>query len=189
MALAQDNPKKLRQALSDSLPSVDQAGALPDRAPAFTYVPPSHARALDPDTSVVEGIRGAGKSFWWAHLFSDSHRQFISSAFPEARFDANVKVVQAFGAQPSSTDAPSQEVLAAISKEFPPRAIWRAVCAHKIGFPTPFPRGAKWKERVAWVAANPEDFDDMLQQSDADLERRDQTLIVLFDALDRLADR
>lgn len=188
MALLQNSPKKLRHALSDSVPAVDQAGAEPDREPAFTYVPPSHARALDPDTSVVEGIRGAGKSFWWAHLFSESHREFISGAFPETRFTANVKVVQAFGAQQSSADAPSQEVLASMNKEFPPRAIWRAVCAYKVDFPEPFPRKAKWKDRVAWVANNPEDFDELLQRADSALDAKGQTLIVLFDALDRLAD-
>jgi hypothetical protein len=181
--------KKLRQALSESLPSVDQAGAAPDRQPAFTYVPPSHARALDPDTSVVEGIRGSGKSFWWAHLFSESHRQFITDAFPETRFDSGVRAVQAFGAQPISIDAPSQDVLATLMSEFPVRAIWRAVCAHKVGFRAPFPqKPAKWTDRVRWVAGHPEEFDELLQEADSDLDSKNQTLVVLFDALDRLAD-
>ncbi len=188
MVAAQFDPKKLRQALRDSLPPVDHAGAEPDREPAFTYVPPSHARALDPDTSVVEGIRGAGKSFWWAHLSSERHRQFITGAFPEARFDARVKVVQGFGAQATSVDAPSQDVLAALIKDFPARPIWRAVFAHKAGFAAPFPASGKWTERVAWVASNPEEFDEMLQLVDADLAVQNQTLVILFDALDRLAD-
>ena len=45
--------ERLRQALRESLPEVDHAGADPDREPAFTYVPPSHAKALDPDVSVA----------------------------------------------------------------------------------------------------------------------------------------
>lgn len=174
--------------MRDSLPPVDHAGAEPEREPAFTYVPPSHARALDPDNSVVEGIRGSGKSFWWAHLTSEPHRRFISGAFPEARFDAGLRVVQAFGAQPSSVDAPSQDVLAALIKDFPARAIWRGVCAFKVGFDAPFPKNESWKERVSWVHTNPETFDDRLRQADEALAAQNQTLVVLFDALDRLAD-
>lgn len=188
MVADQHDARLLRLALRDSLPPVDHAGAEPEREPAFTYVPPSHARALDPDNSVVEGIRGSGKSFWWAHLTSEPHRRFISGAFPEARFDTGIQVVQAFGAQPSSVDAPSQAVLAALIKDFPARAIWRAVCALKVGFDAPFPKTGKWSERVAWVHANPETFDDMLRQADEALVAKNQTLVVLFDALDRLAD-
>ena len=76
---------ELRAALRESLPAVDQAGAADMRNPAFTFVPPSHAKALDIDSSVVEGIRGAGKSFWWAHLASEAHRRYIEVAFPDIR--------------------------------------------------------------------------------------------------------
>ncbi|MBI3156061.1 MAG: hypothetical protein HYZ20_11700 [Burkholderiales bacterium] len=180
---------ELRWALRDALPEVDHAGAEPDRDPAFTYVPPSHAKALDPDSSVVEGIRGAGKSFWWAHLSSEPHRQFIAAAFPEIRFDGKVRVVQAFGAQQSSGDAPSQDVLASLMAQgLGPRAIWRAVVAHKIGLNAPFPSQARWIERVRWVSENAEDFDQLLQAADSQLERDRSTLVILFDALDRLGD-
>ena len=62
--------KSLRQAIAEGLPQVAHAGAITQQPPALTYVPPSHAKALDPENSVVEGIRGAGKSFWWAALSS-----------------------------------------------------------------------------------------------------------------------
>ncbi|WP_295442679.1 hypothetical protein [uncultured Thiodictyon sp.] len=182
-----DQTRLLRLALRETLPPVDQAGAEPERGPAFTYVPPSHARALDPDNSVVQGIRGSGKSFWWAHLTSEPHRRFIRGAFPEVRFDPDLRVVQAFGAQPSSENAPSQAVLASLIKDYPARAIWRAVCAAKVEFAAPFPQ-ADWQARVAWVHENPEAFDTLLTQADRELESKNQTLVVLFDALDRLAD-
>ncbi|HNN98226.1 MAG TPA: hypothetical protein PKI03_38440 [Pseudomonadota bacterium] len=180
---------RIRQALRESLPEVDQAGADPDRPPAFTYVPPSHAKALDPDVSVVEGIRGSGKSFWWAHLSSEPHRKFIGAAFPETRFGDQVRVEQGFGAQSSSTDAPSQEVLASLVEGgYSTRVIWRAVLAHKAGFGAPFPSAAKWRDRVQWVRSNPEDFDELLLQADLALQADGKTLVILFDALDRLGD-
>jgi hypothetical protein len=181
--------ERLRQALRESLPEVDHAGADPDREPAFTYVPPSHAKALDPDVSVVEGIRGSGKSFWWAHLSSEPHRKFIGAAFPETRFGDQVKVEQGFGAQPSSTDAPSQEVLAELVEAgYSARAIWRAVLAHKAQFGAPFPAAAKWRDRVQWVRSNAEDFDELLLKADQALQTDGKTLVILFDALDRLGD-
>jgi len=181
--------KELRQALRDSLPPVDHAGKEPERSPAFTYVPPSHARALDPDTCIVEGIRGSGKSFWWAHLSSKPHQKFITGAFPEAKISSQVTAVQAFGAQSNSVDSPSQDVLAAlIEKKYNSRIIWRAVCAHKLGFGGAFPAKGNWQKRVDWVAKHPEEFDELLLDADSKLNAKNQTIVILFDALDRLAD-
>lgn len=183
-----DSARRIRQALLQSLPPVDQAGSHDERDPAFTYVPPSHAKALDPDCSVVEGIRGAGKSFWWSHLASEPHRRFIEAAFPDLRLPHETLAVQAFGAQATSQDAPSPDLLAKLIQAHPPRAVWRAVLALKAAFPSPFPATAKWPERVAWVAENPEAFDELLLQRDAQLDAQGSTLVVMFDALDRLAD-
>lgn len=177
----------LRQALRESLPPVDQAGSHDEREPAFTYVPPSHAKALDADCSLVEGIRGSGKSFWWAHLVSEPHRRFIEVAFPDIRLAHDTVAVQAFGAQANSQDAPSQDVMSALAAKHPPRALWRAVLAHKAGFQAPFPANGKWSERVGWVDHNPEDFDELLTKRDAELHAQGKTLVVMFDALDRLA--
>ncbi|WP_156350885.1 hypothetical protein [Pseudomonas sp. EGD-AK9] len=178
----------LRRAFIESLPSVDHAGSDPDREPAFTYVPPSHAKALDPDVSVVEGIRGAGKSFWWAQLASEEHRSAIVKAFPEIRLESGVRVTQAFGAQLSSADSPSEGVLTALIAQYPARAIWKAVLAQKAGFCEGFPRDGEWAEKVRWVAESPEAFDRMLQRIDLGLDAKGETLVVLFDALDRLAE-
>lgn len=183
-----ESARCIREALLQSLPPVDQAGSHDERHPAFTYVPPSHAKALDPDCSVVEGIRGAGKSFWWSHLASEPHRRFIEAAFPDLRLQHKTLAVQAFGAQATSQDAPSPDVLAKLIKEHPPRAVWRAVLALKASFPSPFPANAKWPERVTWVAENPEAFDELLQRRDAELDAQGSTLVIMFDALDRLAD-
>jgi hypothetical protein len=180
---------ELRAALRESLPAVDQAGAGDTRSPAFTFVPPSHAKALDIESSVIEGIRGAGKSFWWAHLVSEAHRRYIAEAFPDIRLGANFAAVQAFGAQSAATGAPSQDVLAVLLKKHPARAIWRAVLAHSAAFGVPFPAtSTKWADRVQWVAEQPEEFDELLRAKDAELDAKGTSLVVLFDALDRLAD-
>jgi hypothetical protein len=184
-----DEASELRAALRESLPAVDQAGSADVRSPAFTFVPPSHAKALDVDNSVVVGIRGAGKSFWWAHLASEAHRHYLEAAFPEAHLGVGAfDAVQAFGAQSISTQAPSQDVLSSLLKSHAARTVWRAVLAHCAGFGPPFPASAKWAERVQWVAGQPEAFDELLRAKDSELEAKGKSLVVLFDALDRLAD-
>lgn len=179
---------ELRHALAESLPAIDQAGDADMRGPQFTFLPPSHAKALDADSSVVEGIRGSGKSFWWGHLASANHRRHIQMVYPEVRLDSSFDAVQAFGAQSISTQAPSQDVLALLLKNYSARAIWRAVLAHAAGFDAPFPAVTKWSERVKWVAEQPEEFDELLRIKDAELDGKGRTLVVLFDALDRMAD-
>lgn len=194
MDLTRTDVTRLRAAVSEGLPAIDQAGAAVEQGPAMTYVPPAHAQALDADRCIVEGIRGAGKSFWWAALNSEPHRRHIARAFPDAHLSDAIIVKQGFGAASGSLDAPSQDVLAALlAKRFTPRTIWRAVVARQLDFQKPFPRiGARgiepWEARTAWVRDNPESFDEMLMACDRGLSERTQRILILFDALDRLAE-
>ncbi|WNV05122.1 hypothetical protein RP726_01625 [Candidatus Methylospira mobilis] len=183
------NVRKLRAGVREAADSLDQAGGQPNRLPGFTYVPPSHARALDPQSTLVEGIRGAGKSFWWAQLASSTHRAFIQSAYPEARFGTGIKVVRGFGTGLSTKDAPGADVLAQlVEQNYRPRAIWRAVLAHHAGFSGEFAQLGRWSDRADWVQNHAEDFDELLDQADRALDQRGETLLILFDALDRLAE-
>lgn len=178
----------LRGGLREAADSLDQAQSRPDRPPAFTYVPPSHARALDPDATLVEGVRGAGKSFWWAQLASPLHREFIQKVFPEVRLAQQLRIEHGFGTGLSTDKAPSAAVLAELVTTHHPRSIWRAVLAFHAGFGGEFAQLGRWSERVQWVQTHAEDYDALLEEADQRLESQDQTLLILFDALDRLAD-
>jgi hypothetical protein len=179
--------QQLRMGLKEATDSLDQTQSRPGK-PVFTYVPPSHARALDPDATLVEGIRGAGKTFWWAQLASTEHREFVRTAFPEARLPTQLRVARGFGVGLAITEAPSPDVLAELILTYRPRSIWRAVLALHAGFLGEFAQLKKWSERVQWVQTHAEDFDTQLEQIDRAMESQGETLLVLFDALDRLAD-
>lgn len=185
------NVQKVRAGLIESLPAIDQAGGKIEQPVPYTYVPPSHAKALDPDSSLIEGIRGAGKSFWWSALLSANHRSFVSRAFPDAHLPQNVNIVSGFGDSSGSVDTPSKDVLASLA--VPPRSIWRALVAEKGGFGGSFAKmrrqgNVTWKSRAEWVQNNPEEFDNLLGELDRKLVKDDRHLVILFDALDRLAD-
>lgn len=178
----------LRAALHGALPENDQISGIL-REPQFTYVPPSHAKALNPDNTIVEGMRGAGKSHWWAALNLPQHRRYLAAAFPEARIESDFTTSQGFGLGLSPKDAPSKDTLASLLARNKPRHIWQAVVAVHAKLPYPFPQGdAKWETRVRWIKDNPEDYETLIYNVGDERSRNNRKHLILFDALDRLAD-
>lgn len=179
----------VRSGIKEAAAVLAQDQATSHRPEAFTYVPPTHARALDLDATLIEGIRGAGKSFWFSLLASPKHLSFVRSSFPEARLPQGVKVAQGFGMGLSITQAPDAETLAHLMEQkFRERSIWRAVLAHHIGVGGGFAQLKSWTDRVLWVQQNPEGYAHEIEQADQRLSSQGETLLVLFDALDRMAD-
>ncbi len=179
---------KMREALLEALPEYDQASSEPERTPKFTYVPPSHARALDPENTIVEGMRGAGKSHWWSALNKVEHRKYLESVFPETRISEKIEISQGYGVNSSPEQWPGKDTLASLVKTYEPRHIWQAVIAVHANFPEPFPRKlGKWTDMVKWVSSHAEDYDNLLYQVDQALARDQKVRLVLFDGLDRLA--
>lgn len=179
----------IRSGIKEAAAVLAQEQATSNRPEAFTYVPPTHARALDLDATLIEGIRGAGKSFWFSLLASPKHLSFVRASFPEARLPQGVKVAQGFGMGLSISQAPDAETLAdLIGQKFRERSIWRAVLAHHTGVGGGFAELNNWSDRVRWVQQNPEAFAHEIEQADQRLSSKGETLLVLFDALDRMAD-
>jgi hypothetical protein len=178
----------IRQGIQEAASTLDQTQVSAKQPPSFTYVPPTHARALDPEATLIEGMRGAGKSFWWSLLASTEHREFVQASFPEAQLPSNIVVGQGFGTAFSNEKYPDPETLAKLVQTFKPRIIWRAVVAVHARFDGSFAKLTDWANRVQWVDSNPEKFSVALAAADQRFEKTGSTLLVLFDALDRLAD-
>lgn len=72
-----------------NLPGDNSADAVGSRAPKLEelYAPVRHAAALDPSSPIVQGSRGAGKSFWAGVLFSDQLRRAAAMAYPRLGLD------------------------------------------------------------------------------------------------------
>ena len=87
----------LREAICWSVPR--QGAQFGDEPPElrFVYVPRAHAHALDADSMLVQGIRGAGKSLWWAALQSDRHRDRVARALSRSRIGEGSGVSTGFG--------------------------------------------------------------------------------------------
>lgn len=179
---------RIRQGIQEAAGTLDQTQVSANQPPSFTYVPPTHARALDLEATLVEGMRGAGKSFWWSLLASTEHREFVQSNYPEAQLPERIVVGQGFGTAFANEKYPDPETLSQLARRFKPRTIWRAVIAVHAQFDSDFAKLSDWLQRIQWVDDNPEKYSIALAAADQRLQKAGSTLLVLFDALDRLAD-
>jgi hypothetical protein len=186
--LARLDPVSTREVLSQ-LPDVAAQESLEPPTLDHVYVPLGHQRALSLDAGIVVGMRGAGKSLWTAVLSSRGHRNFVAS-FIHSPALANVEVCVGFGLDESNAYFPSETVLAdLVTRGYEPRAIWQAVVLRHalrvLGMKPPF--ALDWRTTVWWVAQNPEEVGARFAECDRQLHAMGKTLLVLFDALDRLA--
>ncbi|WP_373500084.1 hypothetical protein [Desulfococcus sp.] len=180
-------PHQLREVIVNALPEdTSRHGNEPELR--FTYLPATHAKALRPESMLVVGIRGSGKSFWWSALQKPEHRETVGK---DIGLNRNTKVSTGFGERPQPDDYPGKDTLTRLLVEFEARSIWRTVVLKQIGggrLPEEFNSLNRWKDRIGWLKENPEPVEQFFYQVDNELESRQTYHLVLFDALDRTAD-
>lgn len=178
------NSRTIRNALLETLPEKTSLhGGMP--GPQFVHLPASHAKALDPDVQLVVGMRGAGKSFWWAALQQEELRRLIAARNSRLEAIEKAEIFLGFGEKPDPDRYPSRDVLDQLLAEHDARLIWRTVLAFALGgLPETLP---SWKDKVAHVTAEPEAIDRFLRECDDKYVREERYVVILFDALDRTA--
>jgi len=180
-------PKDLREGILSAIPeqSSQHGKAL---SLGQTYLPVAHAKALDPDVMLVEGMRGAGKSVWFIALQQPELRRWLGNS---TGISEDTYVTVGFGEAPRGDDFPTKDTLIAAVKSFEPRLIWKTVVFRQISkakAPKTFLRLTKWADRISWVKEHPEETDALLYKIDEELQAKGLHHLVLFDALDRTAD-
>jgi len=159
--------------------------------PEAVYVVPGHESALNPDTAVVVGDRGTGKSFWSAALNGEATRVVIGRQLKRLKLD-RVKVSWGYSSATSNRHHPSRRGLKRLLEQgYQPEDIWRTVILHQLIEETPhseFLAADSWEARVAKVAADPEAEERLLAELDGALKARGERQLIVFDALDRLGD-
>ena len=111
-----------REALA-SLPTGTSHGESP--APEHVYLPMSHLRAMKPDTLLVTGMRGAGKTFWWTALQEISVRRLLGRQTDRFLLSENDTIRTGFGVVAALDDYPSKDVLQQlIGSCLEPRLVW-----------------------------------------------------------------
>lgn len=151
------------------------------------YAPETHAAALAPNTPIVLGPRGSGKSFWAGVLGRDETRAAAASAYPRLGLD---KVVAQFGytgiGGPDGISA--EQIDALVSRDAgieDARAFWWASVLSAA------------ERAAAGTAARPKDFlaqardwqhrETLLNAHEQRLRGEGSVLLIIYDALDTVA--
>ena len=186
----------VRRALAE-LPDETRYGTTPTLRDI--YLPRSHLKALHPDSPLVTGMRGAGKTFWWSALQDPYVRGLVGEQVGRLQLtrttalNENTVVRAGFGERPAPDKYPNKEtVLRLMNAGVEPRTIWRTVQAWHL-LPSgdddhPLLRQPTWETRTSFVANNPEAIERLFQERDDEFEWKGIHFVFLFDALDRCTD-
>jgi hypothetical protein len=174
----------LRECIEEGLPqALDNS---PDRI-GQVFFPAGHLRALEVETMLVIGIRGAGKSYWSHILAHDNLRAAVHQQYSHMGHGNVERCVLLSWAAEESANIPSRRVLTSlIQKGYLPDTIWRTVVA------TQLPTVAAalpntWEARAKWVNENVEESEQLIRKEEEELRKRGKRILLVFDALDRTA--
>lgn len=171
-----------RELLAAALPAVVDADTI-DPNPRTLFTPSVHRNALDPDTTIVRGGRGVGKTVWFKALQEDSLREIAARHYRLERLN-RVDTFAGFGAK-LSKKYPNPRRLQSLVKGFQPLDIWTAVALFNLDL-AELVSLKDWPERVQWVVDNPGKVEDAILVADEDAERENRIKLFLFDAVERL---
>lgn len=181
-------PKSLRETLRSALPAdTSLHGGTP--LAEHLYLPAVHAKALNPNNMLVQGIRGSGKSFWCAALQSANLRRLLGKA---SGLPIESVVTIGFSERPPGGRFPNKDTLSKMLDDgYDPRRIWQTVIFQQVmgeQAPADFVALSGWGARIEWLASHPEQLEKCLYEADQSLQQQGKMHLVLFDALDRSAD-
>ncbi len=177
--------KRIREAVFGALPfDTSFQGNAPE--PQGIFVPSTHRRALQLESSLVVGGRGVGKTFWCSAIISPQTRNLLGETVAEL---AATEVHPGFSETPRVELYPSADVFRTLlERGFSPYNIWRGVLARWAHAQLQeHESDPSWQDTLTWVVDDPEKLDRRLSQLDLSLKSRNKFGLILFDALDRLA--
>lgn len=152
------------------------------------FTPDGHRRALSPDVTIVRGARGTGKTYWSKALENDELRELAADAYQISAL-RRVTVLSGFGNERRPDRYPGHAVLRQLlDGRADPTDIWTAVLLVALGNRSILDLSS-WKARTDWVTANPEALESVLHEADAAAAADGRTVLIVFDALDRLHGR
>jgi len=188
MSVSVDDFRALRDAIG-AMPADVSSDAHGIQAPSLDelYAPQTHAAALDPAASIVQGARGAGKSFWAGALGDVNVRKAAAIAYPRLgleRLDVRFGFTGLGG--PDGVDKDKLDACvrpeAQVSEA---RDFWWATILRATELAAN--RSPKSLVELTKVAKDLEQRERMISVCDSALGDRQSTLLVIYDALDTVA--
>ncbi|MFF3130161.1 hypothetical protein [Streptomyces mirabilis] len=176
-------PGEFRDLLSRALEgTVDADTRRPE--PHTLYMPDAHRAALYVDSTVVQGDRGVGKTFWARSLLDADLRAAAALEYRINRLN-RLRVAPGFGMD-IVPDYPGPLVLPSLlAGDALPAEIWQAVLLTALGQPE-LRATHDWAERVAWVRTNAGPAEATLARADAEAAAEGLVHLLVFDGLEHL---
>lgn len=151
------------------------------------FLPKGHRGVLDLRRQLVVGNRGMGKSFWTHALLSLELRNRLAEAYGYSLLGSAHVAVGFNGSDKVSPTAPTQvEVTDLLARGVPPELIWRAVLIRVASSFLPDGADEPLTHVILTLQGDPNRYSVVLSAADDQLARTGSTLLVVFDALDRL---
>ncbi|WP_157064034.1 hypothetical protein [Methylobacterium tarhaniae] len=147
--------------------------------------PPGHALALDPESPIVVGARGAGKSFWASVIADSETLAGVAPFYPRLRL-ADVAVRPGFVDQPIGISVSRDTLDELAIDEKSTRALW-LVLAIRAAEDVLNESTCDSLESGMDIYKRSESRERRLRELDEKLRKSGIRLVVLFDALDRLS--
>lgn len=173
-----------------SLPADVSHDAIGSARPTINevFAPATHAAALDPNVPIVQGARGAGKSFWAGVLLHDEVRAVAHHAYPRIGLD-RLQVRHGYTGISGPQGGIDREKLdscvvpdASLDEA---KVFWWATILHALKSPEK-PAPARIVEHLA-TAKDLQAREKLLAKEEARLLSSGQTSMVVYDALDTVA--
>lgn len=168
------------------------------------FVPKGHLKALHPQIMLVEGMRGAGKSFWTKVLSDSSLRQNLAtSSTTEVWLQSELERISDCKAilwdatetnDPLSRPDPLTVKNWLATSGFESKIFWQLIVLMRfpidpgLGLPAIDPFDP-WTSRMQWAQANPARLHAALQLLDRALSSKGEMVLVVIDGLDRVSSR
>lgn len=180
----------IREGLAELDASVAHAASGQDRPRADEiFAPRHHAGALDPNATIVLGARGAGKSFWAGVLGSADTRAAASEAYPNLGLES---LLVRFGFTGITGDGSVSK--ASIDAQVPHGqessrglTLWRCVILRALLMEVEPSNQPRKISDLMQHFADPEDWEEECARLCHAVQRRGETVLVIFDALDALS--
>ncbi len=158
-------------------------------SPDQVFTPDSHRSVLDLGRQLVVGNRGMGKSFWTRALIDPRVREHVARVYGQPNL-LKADVVIGFNASDKTSHvAPTRDAIGrALSGGYSVDDIWRSVIYRAMRRVMAAADAQSFNATLDELRRSPELYEDALSEADDMLVREGRTVLILFDALDRLAD-
>lgn len=151
------------------------------------YFPLGHRGVLDIKRQLVVGNRGVGKSFWTHALVNSELRTKLASAYGLPLLTKSDVVIGFNGSEKLLPIAPTiDEIKSALLVYGNPDQIWRAVLIRAV-HPIARTTSINFAQAMLLARGGASIYTELMSEADDKLASENRSLVIVFDALDRLA--